>query len=314
MSLKSEKNKILLGIRDNYRKYSSTNSKYHFDNRLHGKEKYLIILSGYKPYLYQYVFGRLKKYLPQDIDVCLITSGKLDESIARLAKDNDWSYLSTEKNKIAIAQNLAIKLNPSARFIYKMDEDIFTTEGCFENLYSTYSEVKKNGDSDVGFVAPIMPLNGFGYLKVLDKYKLGETYNQLFEKPLLSSDSKTKLLTDPEVAKFFWGKGNYLPSIDQMNQDFRSQPLKYSLCPIRYSIGFIMFERSLWEGMKMFRVPLGAGMGIDEEQICAFCMNSSKPIVISENSVVGHFSFGPQTKGMIDYLKSEDMDYYRNIQ
>ena len=45
-------------------------------------------------------------------------------------------------------------------------------------------------------------------------------------------------------------------------------------------------------------------MGMDETQICEYCMRVSRPIVISKNVVVGHFSFGPQTAGMIDYFNA----------
>lgn len=294
---------LALKIRKRYRNYKYLNSKYTFKNRTTGKEKYLIILAGYKSYLYDAVFRRLILFLPKDIDVCLVSSGKYDEQLEEIAKTNDWSYLSTKKNKVALAQNLAIHLNPAAKYIYKMDEDIFLTEGCFETLFETYCRIKRDGKSDVGFVTPVIPLNGFGHLKVLKKYDLTNIYESLFEKPILSSHPDTKLLSDSNVAKFFWGEGGYIKQIDKLNRDFKEQSYKYSLCPIRYSIGFIMFERELWESMGMFRTVVGSGMGIDEEQICAYCVNSSKPMAVSENCVVGHFSFGPQTKDMIAYFK-----------
>lgn len=302
---------FVLNARDANNRRRSLDSKYIFDDRLKGNKKYLIILTGYKQYLHKIVFGRLLKYLPDDIDVCLITSGKLDNEIRKFAKDMEWSYLSTSKNKVAIAQNLAITLNKDAEYIYKMDEDIFLTENCFEKLYDDFQLISSEKKVKIGFIAPIMPLNGFGYLKILDMYGLRTEYENKFETAFLSSDSKTKLLSDPDVAEFFWGKGGSLKNIDEINKDFQQKTFEYYLCPIRYSIGFILFRKTLWENMGMFRAPIfNSGMGEDEKQICEFCMTESMPITVPSNVVVGHFSFGPQTKKMVEFLQSDEMKYY----
>ena len=42
-------------------------------------------------------------------------------------------------------------------------------------------------------------------------------------------------------------------------------------------------------------------MGKDEIKMCEYCMLNSRPIMVSDNIVVGHFSFGTQTQGMIEY-------------
>jgi hypothetical protein len=42
-------------------------------------------------------------------------------------------------------------------------------------------------------------------------------------------------------------------------------------------------------------------MGADEVNLCTFCMLQSRPIMVSENVVVGHFSFGRQTEEMKKY-------------
>lgn len=309
----SRVHRLLLNVRDKYYRYNNLNSKYKFINNLQGKEKYLIVLAGYKKNLYSYVFSRLEKYLPGDIDVCIVSSGVYDEELCNIAIRNQWSYLSIEKNKIAIAQNIAINLNDIAKYIYKMDEDIFVTEGVFEKMFDTYVDVKKNGKTDIGFVAPVIPLNGFGYMKVLEHYDIKEEYCDKFGKTIYSSRNEMPIISNPDVAKFFWGDGNYVPNLDKMNEDFSRNENEYSICPIRFSIGFIMFEKSLWNEMGMFRQTMGSGLGNDETQICAFCVNSSKPIIVTENSVVGHFSFGPQTKSMTDFLETSTMDYYKKV-
>ena len=87
-----------------------------------------------------------------------------------------------------------------------------------------------------------------------------------------------------------------------MNDTMQKDEFKYEACPIRFSIGAILFKRSFWERFGMFEVKKGACMGLDEEQICNFCMNDSKAIIVSNNSVVGHLSFGPQNQAMKQYF------------
>ena len=56
--------------------------------------------------------------------------------------------------------------------------------------------------------------------------------------------------------------------------------------------------------MGRFKVGLGTNMGQDEVQLCKYCMIESKAIIISENTVAGHFSYGPQTNAMKEYYNS----------
>ena len=42
-------------------------------------------------------------------------------------------------------------------------------------------------------------------------------------------------------------------------------------------------------------------MGKDEEEFCRYCMINSKAIVVCENVVVGHLSFGKQNEPMKEY-------------
>ena len=44
-----------------------------FIDRSKGYEKLCIILAGYKPTLWEDVFGRLAAFIPDDIDVCIMT-------------------------------------------------------------------------------------------------------------------------------------------------------------------------------------------------------------------------------------------------
>ena len=71
-----------------------------------------MILAGYKEVVWEDVFGRIKKYIPEDVDFCIVTSGMINDKLRKLAKKNNWSYLSTQRNCVTLAQNIAISLFP----------------------------------------------------------------------------------------------------------------------------------------------------------------------------------------------------------
>lgn len=50
--------------------------------------------------------------------------------------------------------------------------------------------------------------------------------------------------------------------------------------------------------MQGFIVYGNMDLGVDEEDINAYCINNSKIMAISMNSVAGHFGFGKQTNEM----------------
>jgi hypothetical protein len=54
--------------------------------------------------------------------------------------------------------------------------------------------------------------------------------------------------------------------------------------------------------MGYFTVRKGTGMGQDEVQICSLAMTISRAIIVSENTVVGHLSFGKQNEAMKAYF------------
>ena len=277
---------------------------YQFKNRSHGSDKMVMMLAGYKDYLYPEVFGRFRKYLMSELDVCIITSGKFVPEIDKMCEENGWSYLSTKENHVSLVQNVALSLHPSAKLIFKLDEDIFLCEGFFENMLRAYEHAKK-GQYEAGVIAPLLPVNGYGHVRVLEKLGLSEKYEELFgEKPVHAAGPEHIIENDPRVARFFWGEGGFVPSIDEMNRKFSAEPLEERACPVRFSIGAILFERSLWENMHYFEVNMRYPVGMDEESMCAYCINASRPILVSENVVVGHFSFGPQNAAMKEYFEA----------
>ncbi len=296
--------RYLKGIKDTRIENNLLHFSGHFDNRSKGNEKLCIILAGYKIFLFDAVFSRIKEFLTEDIDVCVVSSGLYSNKLDELCKVNNWSYLSIKENNVSLVQNAAINLHLEAKFIYKLDEDIFITEDYFQRLYEAYFRAKE-GDYNPGVMAPLLLINGFTSLIILDKIGARQSFNERFGKIKHAAGSNSIIENNLNVAKFLWGNGNVIPSIDELNEQFYEEPKKETPCSIRFSIGAILFERSVWERIHYFDVDRKDKymMGKDEVKLCEYCMINSLPIMVSENIVVGHFSFGPQTEGMKEFYK-----------
>ena len=282
--------------------------RYSFDDRSSGSDRMVLVLAGYKPALWDAVFARLERFAPKGADVCVATAGRSVAQLREMCRERGWSYLSTRRNNVALVQNMAIRLHKSARWIYKMDEDIFLTEGVFERMMAAYLSAPEKLLAEVGFVSPLIPLNGYGHVRLLLRLGLKSAWESRFGR-LVYTDGltdHTAILSDPASARFMWGETEPgLRGIDALNRLVSQDEGRLSACPYRYSVGFILFERSMWEKMKYFYVTVsGTGLGIDEEQICNYCMMHAKAMVVAEDAVVGHFSYGPQTASMLDYMKS----------
>lgn len=280
-----------------------------FDNRQKGSDKLCIVLAGYKTFLYDATMTRLKEYLENDIDVCIITSGLYSDDISSMCQEEGWSYLSTKENNVALVQNVSIKLHPKAEWIYKLDEDIFITNGYFSNMMKAY-EFAENGQYNPGVIAPLIPLNGYGHVRILEKVEATKAYKDRFGILKYAAGNEKEIEGNPAVARFMWGDGGIVPTIDEMNERFAAKELEIRACSIRFSIGAILFKREFWEAMGHFTVYKGPGMGLDEVQLCQYCITNSRPIMVSENIVVGHLSFGPQNNSMKDYYYEHPEKFY----
>ena len=280
--------------------------RYRFWDRRKKAESLLIVIAGYKPQLWDAVLDRVRKYADPSMDICVVTSGKRVLALEKECERNGWSYLRTERNHVCLIQNLAIHLHPDARWIYKMDEDIFVTEGFVSRLKEVYLRAKGELRMQIGFVAPLIPVNGYGHVRVLEKTGLVGEWETRFGE-LAYTDGlhhHRNILSNPECAKFMWGSScSELKDIDLLSAKFAAEGPSYRVCPIRFSIGLILFERSTWEDWGLFPVVSGTGMGEDEVHVCQYCQLHSKAMVIAENSLVGHLAFGPQTLEMLEYFK-----------
>ena len=287
-----------------FNNYKSFTRKYTFENRSKDSKVLCMILAGYKEFTWRIVFERIKNFADDEMDICIVSSGLYSDKLSKIAKNNGWSYISTKKNSVGLAQNMVVKLFPNARYIYKLDEDIFITKNFFQTLKNTYVKVQECSEYDVGFVAPIIPVNGYGYIRLLKRLELIDFYEEHFEKIRCSHLNDVMVVSNSDVARFMWGDMGKIPHIDDIDNLLSNDDFSYSACTIRFSIGAIFYTRKLWEDMKYFNVRIsGPGMGDDEVQLCSYCISQSKAMIISENTCVGHLSFGLQNKDMEQYFK-----------
>lgn len=271
-----------------------------FLNNSKGFESACFILAGYKSFTWETVFKRIKEFCPENIDVCIVSSGVYSEELKNISQINGWSYISMKRNCVTQALNSAVKSFPMAEKIFKIDEDIFITEGFFERVPAVLENSKM--EYFPCFSAPLIPINGYGYRRILERLNLREKYAELFEYPKISAGVHMQVESNPDVAKFFWGEGGFVPQIDELNKIAGKTSEEYSVCPIRFSIGAIFFERSLLEECGYFPVKKGSCMGLDEEFLCNLATSRSKAILVSEKQVCGHLSFGSQNKAMKEYF------------
>lgn len=279
---------------------------YSFIDRRTYSNKCCFILAGYKEFLWEDVFERFSQFMPKDVDVCIISSGLHSKKLEELAEGNHWSYLSTKINSVTLAQNAAFSIFEGYEWVYKVDEDMFVTEGAFESLYTSYQKAESVLQYTPGIISPLIPVNGYGYSKILEK--LGKTleYENSFGKVNIGGNPDNEIEKNPDTAVFMW---KVCPQIDELNR-MPAGEKEIDLCSVRLSIGFILLKHSLWEDMQGFNVTGNADMGTDEEDICAYCINKSKVILISTNAVVGHFGFGRQTDRMKDFY-IENPDWFK---
>ena len=277
---------------------------HHFDDRRHGASVLACLLAGYKPELWPHVLPRFKAALPAGADVCVVTPGLRSEHFADLCKREGWSYLSTATNEVALAQNVCYRLHDKAEIIVKIDEDMFLAPGGVATLVAEYRRIKAEGIVDPGFVAPMIPLNGFCYRRLLELLDLRDDYEIRFGRAQIAS-SGAAIHEDPEAARWLWEKTS---PIEATAERLAAAPIETHFCPIRFNIGAIAFERSFWDligrlPVRRRRVMVGVPTyGGDEAHICSQAVVHSRPGVVTTATVAGHFAFALQYRAMQSLL------------
>jgi hypothetical protein len=279
--------------------YSRLHDRLEFDDRRTGAATLVCMLAGYKPDLWRFVIPRFRAALPE-ADICIVSPGLRHDDLANLCRREGWSYLSTATNDVALAQNVCYRLHNCAKMIVKLDEDMFLLPDTITGLLAAYRDIKAEGVVDPGFVAPMIPLNGFCCRYLLEMLGLLDDYEAAFGRAQLAT-SGLAVHTDPTAARWIWERTAPLAATASRLNSLERRVL---LCPIQFSIGLIAFERRFWEQIGYFAVHrhrLLAGLstlGGDEAYLCARAVEMSRPAVVTTAVLAGHFSFGPQYAGL----------------
>ena len=274
------------------KEYERFTDEYEFIDRSTGAENLLMIVAGFQPYYWDEVFRRVLYYSSrwqEDLDVCICVPSADGAVLSIYSEKYSWSLLHVKENHLALAQNMAIRLHPHAKWIYKLDEDILITDGYFGKLKRAYQRTTDLFPVRAGFTAPLLNINGFGSYYYLKAAGCLDEYEKKFGKYNVSG-VQGPIHRSAAAGLFIW---NHSLPFDRKMEDVAGQ---YSdevrLCPIRFSIGALLFKRGLWTGMGGFLVK--DGLGFEEEQICAYCVNHMLGMSIAMDSVCGHLGFGTQ--------------------
>jgi hypothetical protein len=269
--------------------------RFDLDDRRKGADRLVVILAGFKQFLWPATLARMARLMPNDLDVCLVSAGLRLPELEQLAAAQGWSYLTTATRFMTTAQNIAIGVHPQARYIYKLDEDIILPEGYFDALLDRYGRVERESAVRPGFIAPLMNVNGFSYVDFVRFNGMEEEFTSRFG-ALVRAGGDLPAQSDGAVARWLWERT--LP-FDQMAKRFAGRPFGYSTVPFKFSIGAILFERILWERMSGFRRGwVAPGLGVDEARICLACVSLSRVMTVADDIFAGHFAFGPQVAVM----------------
>jgi len=279
--------------------------KVQFDDRRTGSRVLVSILAGYKQELWPFTIPRLCQALP-DCDVCVVSPGIYSEELARLCRDHGWSYISTKTNDVGLAQNICFNLHQRAELIVKVDEDMFLLRNSIDNLIGAYRATKAAGIVDPGFIAPLIPINGFCYRYILEELGCLGEFERRFGRARLAV-SGIPIQRDPAAAQWMW---ELTAPLEETFEKLSAGPPRTLPCSIQFSIGLIVFERAFWELFNYFPVErrrLLAGMstlGSDEAHICRSALALSRPGVVTTAAFAGHFCFGPQYSAMRSLIQS----------
>jgi hypothetical protein len=261
----------------------------------------IVVLAGYKPKLWPLTLRRVAKYAPPDAAVCVVTAGKFDRDLEKFCDELGWCYVSVSKNKTGLALNKAISLHPSAKWIYKLDEDVFIANGFFDDLRTGYEYIQSEGLHNPGFCAPLLNVNGISYMTFLKEIGAIKDYREKFGEVAVAC-SGVHAHYDPQAALWLWRRS--LP-FDSVARNLRQLERTSTPVPImigsRFSIGAILLQRDFLDTIGGFRSTWREGvLGADESGLCSACVEQSRPMFYLGNVFAGHFSFFPQEHGMME--------------
>jgi hypothetical protein len=273
--------------------------RHRFTDRSGKASRLAVILAGYKPDLWPATLARIARFRPADLDVCLVCPGRRVPELERLAAAQGWSVLATSSRRPALGLNLAIARHPAASWIWKLDEDIVIAEGFFDRLQDAYRRIEADGAYRLGFLAPLLHVNGHSYVPFLEHVGQAAGYRARFG-GLPRACGGIPAFHDGAAAEFLWRAA--LP-FDATAARIAAAPWTWSLVPHRFSIGAILMQREQLRVLGGFRRSLlGPILGHDEYALCTACVNCSLVMACDHGTLAGHVSFGPQEAALRPFL------------
>lgn len=284
---------------------------YEFINRSVNSENLFIILAGFQEYYWDGISERVlrsKKYFESEsskntIDVCVcVPQGEGNiEKLKCICEKNAWSFLYISEDLLAKVQNTAIKLHPSAKWIYKIDEDIIIPENYISDLKKAYISAENTMPVTPALAVPCINVNALGAVSVMRALNIEEEYKSRFGRyafgaPFGSLYHGDKIHSDPDVGVWIWSHS--VPFDEVASVVATANKGRISWCPHRFSIGAILLKREFWELINGFEVGIEGEMGLEEEQVNSFCTAKNTGIYMAEDLFVGHLGFGRQKEAV----------------
>ncbi len=301
--------KIRREIINKYTEKMKYQSKYKVEGTIQNKKKMCYILSGYKPYLWDDVFDRIRLFQPSDMEVCVASSGKYCQELSSLCKRNGWIYLSTHLNNVCVLSNIVIREFKKAEYIFKLDEDIYLPQGYFNDMVKAYDVIEQATPGCLGFICPTIPLGPYGMRDFLVRKNCLEEYNSKFGKHYVGGTVLNPAFRQNiGVDEFIWKK---IGVFDDCAREYKESGFSYEPCATRCGIAAILFKRKFWETMGGLKKPRGKGLGDqgDEGQITAYCALNFQMTYCVKNILVGHFAFGGSEHAVLK-LREKHPEYF----
>lgn len=285
-------------------------SKYSVEGDITNKKIMLFVLAGYKEYLWEDVFDRIKQNEIANMEVCIASSGRYCSKLSDICKKNDWVYVSTKLNNMCVLTNIVLKLFPEATYIFKLDEDIYIPQNYFENMISAYDYIERNEPKfSIGYICPFLPLGFFSMYDYLEKKGCLDEFQSKFGTLRLGGTTINPFFRENKgVDRYIWEK---IGVFDDEANSIYSEGFSYTICPTRTGIAAILFKREFWNELGSLKRPKGVGWGDegDESQISAFTAKNFHINFRIDNILVGHFAFGGAEPQVLK-LKDEHPEYF----
>lgn len=289
MKLKEIKRSVIRTQKEHWR----YGSKFQIEGNVKNKDIVLFVLAGYKNYLWNDVFDRIKMFQLPNMEVCIASSGRYCEQLSEICKRNDWCYLSTKLNNMCVLSNIIMRQFSNATYYFKLDEDIYLPDNYFGDMIDAYKVIESNEQNYViGYICPNLPLGSYSLHDYLIEKNSLEDFEQKFGKLHIGGQQVNHFFRENKgIDTYVW---KLIGIFDKEAKRYKSKGFSYSICPMRTGIAAILYKREFWDRLGSLKRPKGVGWGEegDEAQLTAFCAKNYLANFRVDNILVGHFAFG----------------------